>query len=118
MTELIRDNTERLDQLAMLLEENKAYQRSLDRRQKNLVRMQRSLDRRQKNLVRMQRSLDRRQKNLVDMQRSPDGARKTWYVCSAPWTGARKNLVRMQRSLDRRQKNLVRTPCLLGLLPC
>ena len=55
MTELIRDNTERLDQLAMLLEENKAYQRSPDRRQKNLVRMQRSLDRRQKNLVHMQR---------------------------------------------------------------
>ncbi|KAL8598401.1 hypothetical protein ACOMHN_032678 [Nucella lapillus] len=36
ITELIRDNTQRLDQLGMLLEENKVYQRSLDKRQKNL----------------------------------------------------------------------------------
>ncbi|XP_076438307.1 cilia- and flagella-associated protein 44-like isoform X2 [Babylonia areolata] len=36
ITTLIRNNTQRLDQLGMLLEENKAYQRSLDKRQKNL----------------------------------------------------------------------------------
>ncbi|KAK7105366.1 cilia- and flagella-associated protein 44-like [Littorina saxatilis] len=36
ITERVRDNTRRLDQLGMLLEENKSYQRSLDKRQKNL----------------------------------------------------------------------------------
>ncbi|KAK7499820.1 hypothetical protein BaRGS_00008911 [Batillaria attramentaria] len=36
ITSLIRDNTQRLEQLGMLVAEHKEYQRSLDKRQKNL----------------------------------------------------------------------------------
>jgi hypothetical protein len=37
ITEAIRDNTKRLDQLGMLVEENRDYMHGLDKRQKNLV---------------------------------------------------------------------------------
>lgn len=42
ITDLIRENTDKLDQLSMLLGEKKTYEKALDARQKNLVRIKHS----------------------------------------------------------------------------